>query len=96
MSLLKKVGVLYLSNGFDNEVPQIEDQDRDRQRFLPWRTSLIPAFVEEPKLYLEFNRNDVQEYIRILIDVAIEYNLQVNGGGHLKACLLYTSPSPRD
>eukprot|EP00969_Alexandrium_andersonii_P163927 7245023-Alexandrium_andersonii.AAC.1 len=76
MSLLKKVGVLYLSNGFDDEVPTFVDQDRHRQRFLPWRTSLIPAFVEEPKLYLEFNRDDVQEYIRILMDVAIEFNLQ--------------------
>eukprot|EP00969_Alexandrium_andersonii_P155853 6890701-Alexandrium_andersonii.AAC.1 len=58
MSLLKKVGVLYLSNGLGNEVPQIEEQDRNRQRFLPWRRSLIPAFVEEPKLYLEFNRDE--------------------------------------
>eukprot|EP00969_Alexandrium_andersonii_P172056 7605381-Alexandrium_andersonii.AAC.1 len=62
----------------DDDLPYIEGQNEDKQRSLPWRTSLIPAFVDEPKLYVEFARDEVQDYIRILLDLAMEYNLQLN------------------
>eukprot|EP00969_Alexandrium_andersonii_P196067 8661817-Alexandrium_andersonii.AAC.1 len=75
MSLLEKVGVLYLTSALDDELPHIEGQDEDGFRYLPWRTSLIPAFIEEPKLYVEFPRAELQDYLRLLLDVAMEYNL---------------------
>eukprot|EP00969_Alexandrium_andersonii_P223177 9857413-Alexandrium_andersonii.AAC.1 len=55
------------------------------QRFLPRRTSLIPAFVDEAKLYVEFSRDETQTYLRVLLDLALEFKLQLNGGGHKKA-----------
>eukprot|EP00969_Alexandrium_andersonii_P145095 6415953-Alexandrium_andersonii.AAC.1 len=60
MSLLKKVGVLYFTNAMGEDVPRIMGQDEKGQRYLPWRTSLIPAFVEEAKFYVEFPRDEAQ------------------------------------
>eukprot|EP00969_Alexandrium_andersonii_P277397 12262075-Alexandrium_andersonii.AAC.1 len=66
-------------------IPSITGQDEEGQRFLPWRPSLIPSFVECPKLYVEFPRGETQFYVRVLLDMALEFNLTLNGGGHKKA-----------
>eukprot|EP00969_Alexandrium_andersonii_P049350 2166260-Alexandrium_andersonii.AAC.1 len=66
-------------------IPRIMGQDEEGQRFFPWRTSLVPAFVESAKLYLEFPREETQFYARILLGMALEFNLELNGGGHKKA-----------
>eukprot|EP00969_Alexandrium_andersonii_P125350 5541701-Alexandrium_andersonii.AAC.1 len=58
MSFLKKAGVLYFTNAIGGDVPMITGQDEQGQRFLPWRVSLVPAFVEEAKLYIEFPREE--------------------------------------
>eukprot|EP00969_Alexandrium_andersonii_P308593 13640095-Alexandrium_andersonii.AAC.1 len=79
MSTLKKVGVLYFTNAMGGSIPGIMGQDEEGQRFLPWRTSLIPTFVESAKLYIEFPREQTQFYVRILLDMALEFNLELNG-----------------
>eukprot|EP00969_Alexandrium_andersonii_P180925 7994744-Alexandrium_andersonii.AAC.1 len=68
-----------------SNVPPIPGQDEERQRYLPWRQSPTPAFVESSKLYVGFHRGETQEYVRVLLDMAMEFNLLLNGGGRNEA-----------
>ena len=78
-----------LGSGSLTALPIIETQEGDVSAYIP--TNVIS--ITDGQIYLETNL--FNSGIRPAIDVGLSVS-RVGGNAQIKACLLYTSPSPRD